>query len=65
MSQDRDDQFDNPSQRTEMDRHRRLLMQGLAALPVAGLPAVASSCNPAQSNSWLYSITWLCISLNH
>ena len=43
MSQDRDDQFDNPSQRTEMDRHRRLLMQGLAALPVAGLPAVASA----------------------
>ncbi|MEK8087121.1 urea ABC transporter substrate-binding protein [Aquabacterium sp. A3] len=26
-----------------MDRHRRLLMQGLAALPVAGLPAVASA----------------------
>ena len=43
MSQDRDDQFENNADRTEMDRHRRLLMQGLAALPVAGLPAVASA----------------------
>lgn len=43
MSQDRDDQAPHNADRTMMDQHRRLLMQGMAALPMAGLPGLVSA----------------------